>query len=199
MRAGRGGRVDELLISIYRPHGPKSTKSRASGPDGMAVAPSPRGTGAVPLGGDHARAGDQEHHRRGRSRRGLRGLVELRELPPLHEEHQIGREAAGWLDALGDGRPAGQKRRMGCRNDDVRARQAHRMAQPRRQHDQDERPGHVRRAGQWPDAGQPTIQWVVPARKGGATLAGLVTDPEKRVEEDLYRFKTYVEGRKAMA
>ena len=44
-----------------------------------------------------------------------------------------------------------------------------------------------------------TIQWVVPASKGGETLAGLVTDPEKRVEEDLYRFKTYVEGRKALA
>ena len=42
-----------------------------------------------------------------------------------------------------------------------------------------------------------TIQWVVPATKGGETLAGLLTDPEKRVEEDLYNFKTYVEGRKA--
>jgi uncharacterized membrane protein len=42
-----------------------------------------------------------------------------------------------------------------------------------------------------------TIQWVVPARRGGETLAGLVADPEKRVEEDLYSFKTYVEGRKA--
>jgi uncharacterized membrane protein len=44
-----------------------------------------------------------------------------------------------------------------------------------------------------------TIQWVVPASKGGEKLAGLLTDPEKRVEEDLYNFKTYVEGRKATA
>jgi uncharacterized membrane protein len=42
-----------------------------------------------------------------------------------------------------------------------------------------------------------TIQWVVPPSKGGEKLAGLVADPEKRVEEDLYNFKTYVEGRKA--
>ena len=42
-----------------------------------------------------------------------------------------------------------------------------------------------------------TIQWVVPARKGGEALAGFLTDPEKRLEEDLYNFKTYVEGRKA--
>jgi uncharacterized membrane protein len=42
-----------------------------------------------------------------------------------------------------------------------------------------------------------TIQWVVPASKGGEKLASLLTDPEKRVEEDLYHFKTYVEGRKA--
>jgi len=42
-----------------------------------------------------------------------------------------------------------------------------------------------------------TVQWVVPATKGGETLAGLLADPEKRLEEDLYRFKTYVEGRKA--
>jgi uncharacterized membrane protein len=42
-----------------------------------------------------------------------------------------------------------------------------------------------------------TIQWVVPATKGGETLAGLIADPEKRVEQDLYNFKTYVEGRKA--
>jgi uncharacterized membrane protein len=41
-----------------------------------------------------------------------------------------------------------------------------------------------------------TIQWVVPKRKGGETLANLLADPEKRVEEDLYTFKTYVEGRK---
>jgi uncharacterized membrane protein len=44
-----------------------------------------------------------------------------------------------------------------------------------------------------------TIQWVVPASKGGEKLAGLLADPEKRVEEDLYNFKTYVEGRKATA
>lgn len=42
-----------------------------------------------------------------------------------------------------------------------------------------------------------TIQWVVPASMGGEMLAGLLTDPEKRVEQDLYNFKTYVEGRKA--
>ena len=36
-----------------------------------------------------------------------------------------------------------------------------------------------------------------PASKGGETLTGLLTHPEKRVEEDLYNFKTYVEGRKA--
>jgi len=42
-----------------------------------------------------------------------------------------------------------------------------------------------------------TIQWVVPASKGGETLTGLLLHPEKRVEEDLYNFKTYVEGRKA--
>ena len=42
-----------------------------------------------------------------------------------------------------------------------------------------------------------TIQWVVPATKGGETLAGLLADPGKRVEKDLYNFKTYVEGRKA--
>jgi uncharacterized membrane protein len=42
-----------------------------------------------------------------------------------------------------------------------------------------------------------TMQWVVPASKGGETLADLLAHPEKRVEEDLYSFKTYVEGRKA--
>jgi uncharacterized membrane protein len=42
-----------------------------------------------------------------------------------------------------------------------------------------------------------TIQWVVPASKGGEKIAGLLADPEKRVEEDLYHFKTYVEGRRA--
>jgi uncharacterized membrane protein len=43
-----------------------------------------------------------------------------------------------------------------------------------------------------------TVQWVVPASKGGETLAGLMADPEGRVEEDLNNFKAYVEGRKAM-
>jgi uncharacterized membrane protein len=38
-----------------------------------------------------------------------------------------------------------------------------------------------------------TLQWVVPASKGGETLAGLVTDPAKRLEEDLRSFKQYVE------
>ena len=42
-----------------------------------------------------------------------------------------------------------------------------------------------------------TIQWVVPPSKGERRLAGLIADPEKRVEQDLYNFKTYVEGRKA--
>ncbi len=40
-----------------------------------------------------------------------------------------------------------------------------------------------------------TIQWVVPASKGGETLASLILDPEKRVEQDLQNFKAYVEGR----
>lgn len=44
-----------------------------------------------------------------------------------------------------------------------------------------------------------TMQWVVPASKGGETLAGLLADPEKRLEQDLYNFKSYVEGRKAHA
>ena len=38
-----------------------------------------------------------------------------------------------------------------------------------------------------------TLQWVVPASKGGETLAGLVADPGKRLEEDLLAFKHYVE------
>jgi uncharacterized membrane protein len=42
-----------------------------------------------------------------------------------------------------------------------------------------------------------TMQWVVPAGMGGETLAGLLADPEKRLEQDLYHFKTYVEGRTA--
>src|SRR5262245_53261502 len=44
-----------------------------------------------------------------------------------------------------------------------------------------------------------TIQWSVPAKKGGETLAHLLADPDKRLEEDLYQFKTYVEGRKVHA
>ena len=42
-----------------------------------------------------------------------------------------------------------------------------------------------------------TIQWVVPASKGGETLTGLFLDPEKRVEQDLHNFKAYLEGRSA--
>ena len=38
-----------------------------------------------------------------------------------------------------------------------------------------------------------TLQWVVPASKGGEKLASLVADPEKRLEEDLLSFKHYVE------
>ena len=44
-----------------------------------------------------------------------------------------------------------------------------------------------------------TMQWSVPASKGGDKLADLVAHPEKRLEEDLYRFKTYVEGRRVPA
>ena len=44
-----------------------------------------------------------------------------------------------------------------------------------------------------------TMQWVIPASKGGETLAGLFADPEKRLEQDLYNFKSYVEGRKTTA
>ncbi|HUG54679.1 MAG TPA: SRPBCC family protein [Vicinamibacteria bacterium] len=44
-----------------------------------------------------------------------------------------------------------------------------------------------------------TMQWSVPSSKGGDKLAELVASPEKRLEEDLYRFKTYVEGRKVSA
>ncbi len=40
-----------------------------------------------------------------------------------------------------------------------------------------------------------TLQWVVPASKGGETLTGLFADPAKRLEEDLLRFKQYVEQR----
>jgi uncharacterized membrane protein len=38
-----------------------------------------------------------------------------------------------------------------------------------------------------------TLQWVVPASKGGETLMGLFADPAKRLEEDLRSFKQYVE------
>jgi len=44
-----------------------------------------------------------------------------------------------------------------------------------------------------------TIQGVAPASKGGEKLAGLFVDPEKRVEEDLYNFKTWVESRRVTA
>ncbi len=44
-----------------------------------------------------------------------------------------------------------------------------------------------------------TMQWSVPAKKGGEKLAHLFADPDKRLEEDLYRFKTHVEGRKVPA
>ena len=44
-----------------------------------------------------------------------------------------------------------------------------------------------------------TMQWVIPASKGGERLAGLFADPEKRLEQDLYNFKTYVEGRRTPA
>jgi uncharacterized membrane protein len=40
-----------------------------------------------------------------------------------------------------------------------------------------------------------TLQWVVPASKGGEALMGLFADPPKRLEEDLLRFKHYVEQR----
>ena len=38
-----------------------------------------------------------------------------------------------------------------------------------------------------------TLQWVVPASKGGEKLMGLFADPPKRLEEDLLAFKHYVE------
>jgi uncharacterized membrane protein len=38
-----------------------------------------------------------------------------------------------------------------------------------------------------------TLQWVVPASKGGETLMGLFANPAKRLEEDLLSFKHYVE------
>lgn len=40
-----------------------------------------------------------------------------------------------------------------------------------------------------------TLQWVVPASKGGETLMGLFANPEKQLEEDLLSFKHYVEQR----
>jgi uncharacterized membrane protein len=38
-----------------------------------------------------------------------------------------------------------------------------------------------------------TLQWVVPASKGGETLMGIFANPAKRLEEDLLSFKHYVE------
>ena len=38
-----------------------------------------------------------------------------------------------------------------------------------------------------------TLQWVIPASLGGETLAELVANPGKRLEEDLRDFKAYVE------
>src|SRR3990170_5393197 len=38
-----------------------------------------------------------------------------------------------------------------------------------------------------------TLQWVVPASKGGEKLMGLFADPPRRLEEDLLSFKHYVE------
>ena len=40
-----------------------------------------------------------------------------------------------------------------------------------------------------------TLQWVVPASRGGETLMGLFADPARRLEEDLLSFKHYVEQR----
>jgi uncharacterized membrane protein len=40
-----------------------------------------------------------------------------------------------------------------------------------------------------------TLQWVVPASKGGETLMGLFADPAGRLEEDLRSFKQFVEQR----
>jgi uncharacterized membrane protein len=44
-----------------------------------------------------------------------------------------------------------------------------------------------------------TLQWDVPAAKGGDKLAELFTQPEKRLEKDLYNFKSYLEGLAARA
>jgi uncharacterized membrane protein len=40
-----------------------------------------------------------------------------------------------------------------------------------------------------------TMQWVIPPSLGGETLADLVAHPDRRLEEDLRNFKSYVEGR----
>ena len=40
-----------------------------------------------------------------------------------------------------------------------------------------------------------TMQWVIPATLGGETLADLIANPGKRLEEDLRHFKAYVEHR----
>jgi uncharacterized membrane protein len=42
-----------------------------------------------------------------------------------------------------------------------------------------------------------TMQWSVPAVKGGDTLAEVFAQPEKRLEKDLLNFKNYVEEMKA--
>jgi uncharacterized membrane protein len=44
-----------------------------------------------------------------------------------------------------------------------------------------------------------TMQWSVPASKGGDKLAEIFAQPEKRLEKDLLSFKTYVEEMKAHA
>lgn len=44
-----------------------------------------------------------------------------------------------------------------------------------------------------------TTQWSVPASMGGDTLAELFTHPDKRLEEDLRNFKSYLEEMKARA
>jgi uncharacterized membrane protein len=44
-----------------------------------------------------------------------------------------------------------------------------------------------------------TMQWSVPASKGGDTLAEIFAQPEKRLEKDLLNFKSYVEEMKAHA
>lgn len=44
-----------------------------------------------------------------------------------------------------------------------------------------------------------TMQWSVPTSKGGDTLAELFAHPDKRLEEDLRNFKSYLEETKARA